>query len=203
MTFKYFDRPEIFTGLREIATTCDTCEQEKLCFDAEAFLGGEDMTSICPDCLVHGELLDRDVFTCDGDITELKRQLKELHPSLTHSEIDELAKEKTSELEKTTPHLVSWQDWSWPCADGDYCKFIGYGSRPLYNSLTTTTKGEELFKNSFYYNLKDDSDIEYLWRDVLPEKDVKDFNDSNKLATLFYVFKSLNSDKIITIWDCN
>jgi len=122
---------------------------------------------------------------------------------LTKLQIDDIANQNTTELEKTTPHLVTWQDWSWPCADGDYCKFIGYGSRPFYNSLATTTTGEQLFKNSFYYNLKDDSDIDYLWQDVLPEKEVKDYNDSSELATLFYVFKSLHSDTIITIWDCN
>lgn len=203
MTFKYFDRPEIFTGLRDDVTTCDTCGEEKHCFDAELFVGGEDITSICPDCLASGQLRDRDIFTCDGDISELKRQLKILNPTLTELQIDETAKQKTTELEKTTPHLVTWQDWQWPCADGDYCKFIGYGSRPFYNSLATTTTGEDLFKNSFYYNLKDDSDIDYLWQDVLPEKEVKDYNDSNKLATLFYVFKSLHSDTIITIWECN
>jgi uncharacterized protein CbrC (UPF0167 family) len=203
MTFKYFDKPEIFTGLRDSVTTCDTCEQEKFCFDAEAFKGGEDITSICPDCLGTGQLNDRDIFTCNGDIAELKRQLKSQNPSLTDSEIDDIANQKTKELEKTTPHLVTWQDWNWPCADGDYCKFIGFGSRSLYDSLATTTTGEELFKSSFYYYLKDDSNIDYLWLEIIPEKEVKDYNDSNELASLFYVFKSLNSNKIITIWDCN
>jgi uncharacterized protein CbrC (UPF0167 family) len=64
--------------------------------------------------------------TCDGDINELIRQLKDLNPLLTETEIDELAKLKTTELEKKTPKLITWQDWSWPCAEGDYCKFIGY-----------------------------------------------------------------------------
>lgn len=202
MTFKYFDKPEIFTGLRDSVTTCDTCGQEKLCFDAEVFVGGEDITSICPDCLVTGQLSDRDIFTCNGDITELKRQIKSLNPSLTDSEIDDIANQKTTELEKKTPHLVTWQDWNWPCCDGDYCKFIGYGSKPFYNSLAIKMTGKDLFKDSFYYNLKGDSNVEYLW-DIVPENEVKDYNDSNELSTLFYVFISLNSDKIITIWDCN
>ncbi len=203
MTFKYFDRPEIFTGLRDKKTICDICRQKKLCFGAEVFLGAEEISSICPECLASGQLNDRDIFTCDGDSAELKRQLKKINPSLIDLEIDELARNKTKELEKTTPALVTWQDLSWPCADGDYCKFIGYGSLPLYNLLATETTGEELFKDSFYYTLKDDSDIDYLWQEVLPKVEVKDFNDSNQLSTVFYVFKSLNSDKIITLWDCN
>jgi uncharacterized protein CbrC (UPF0167 family) len=48
MVFKYFDKPELFTGFREIETTCDICGQEKFCFDAEAFYGTEDLKSICP-----------------------------------------------------------------------------------------------------------------------------------------------------------
>jgi len=203
MTFKYFDKPEIFTGLRDKKATCDTCGQEKICFDAEAFYGSEEISSICPDCLANGKLIGKDIFTCVGDISELKRQIKDLNPTLTDLEIESLAKQKTTELEKTTPLLVSWQDWSWPCSDGDYCRFIGYGSRQFYNSLATKTTGEDLFKDSFYYNLKDDSDIDYLWEDILPETKIDDYNNSNEMSTLFYVFKSLNSDKIVTIWDCN
>jgi len=105
------------------------------------------------------------------------------------------------ELEKKTLHIISWQDWSWPCSDGEYCKFIGYGSKPFYNALATKTTGENLFKNSFYYTLKDDSNVDYLWKEILPENEVKDYKDSNELSTLFYVFRSLNSDKIISIWD--
>ena len=203
MTFKYFDKPEIHTGLLETKITCDICGQEKICFDAEAFYGNDTINSICPDCLSSGQLVDRDIFTCDGDIKELIRQLKDLNPLLTETEVNELATLKTTELEKKTPKLVTWQDWSWPCADGDYCKFIGYGSKPFYNSLATNTTGKDIFSNSLYYNLKDDSDVDYLWDDFMPETEVTDYNESNELSTLFYVFRSLNSEKIITIWDCN
>lgn len=202
MTFKYFDKPELFAVVRDSDTKCDTCGQVKLCFDAEGFKGQDEFSSICFDCLASGRLLDKAFHTCNGDIAELKRQLKALNPALTDLDIAELARQKTTELEKTTPCLVTWQDWDWPCSDGDYCKFIGFGSRPFYNSLATTT-GEELFKTSFYYNLKDDSDIDFFWDEVLPDEEIKNFKDSNQYGTLFYVFKSLNSDNIITIWDCD
>lgn len=132
ITFKYFDKPEVFVGLIENPTTCDTCKSLKLCFDAELFYGTETLTAVCPECLANGELYDRDVFTCEGDIKQLKVQIAQLKPSLTPQEIENIASQKTLELEKTTPHLVTWQDWAWPCVDGDYCKFIGYGSKPLY-----------------------------------------------------------------------
>jgi uncharacterized protein CbrC (UPF0167 family) len=200
MTFKYYDKPELFTGFRDTETTCDTCGQEKICFDAAAFYGTEDLKSICPDCLLGGQLNDKNVFTCNGDIEELERQLKVLNPTLTDLEIENIAKQKTTELEKTTPHLVTWQDWSWPCADGDYCKFIGFGSKPFYKSLTTDLPTEDFFKNSFFDS---NSDTDYLWKKALPNKEIKNYQDSNKYGTLFYVFRSLNSDKILTMWDCD
>lgn len=143
---------------------------------------------------------DKDVFTCCGDVEELKRQLKVLNPTLSELEIEHIGQQKTTELEKTTPKLITWQDWNWPCADGDYCKFIGFGSKPFYKNLATNLPTEDFFKNSFYDN---DSDIDYLWKEALPDKEIKNYEDSNNYGTLFYVFKSLNSDKILTIWDCD
>ncbi|MFD3001193.1 CbrC family protein [Pontibacter toksunensis] len=116
--------------------------------------------------------------------------------------IEQQAREKTEELEKTTPHLITWQDWEWPCAEGDYCKFIGFGSKPLYRELSAGKPEKEFFSDSIYYTLLG-SDLEYLWSDVLPEKEVKDYNDSTQYSTLFYVFKSLKSDTVVTILDCN
>jgi uncharacterized protein CbrC (UPF0167 family) len=151
-------------------------------------------------CLSNGLLNDKDVFTCEGDIEELKRQLKVLNPTLDYLEIESVAQQKTKELEKTTPHLITWQDWSWPCADGDYCKFVGFGSKPLYRNLAADLQTEDFFKNSFYDK---DSDTEYLWKEALPDKEIRNYEDSNKYGTLFYIFKSLNSNKILTVWDCD
>jgi uncharacterized protein CbrC (UPF0167 family) len=199
MTFKYFDKPEILIGIQDKKEICDTCGEEKYCFNAEAFYGEESINSICPNCLAIGKLLGRSIYTCTGDVLELKRQIKELNPAMSDDEVDILSKEKTEELEKKTPHLTTWQDWSWPSADGDYCKFIGYGSKPFYKELARSNRIEEFFKDSFYDK---NSFTDNLWEDV-PDKLIRNFEESNQYNILFYIFKSLNSDKIITIWDCN
>ncbi|WP_128548669.1 CbrC family protein [Larkinella soli] len=201
MTFKYFDKPEIFVGFLDEKTTCDTCGEFTRCFDAEPFYGEETLAAVCPSCLEKGRLYGMDVYTCEGDFSELKRQLTERHPDLDENEIDAMAEEKTRELEKTTPHLVTWQDWLWPCADGDYCQFIGYGSRPLYNRLSRDFNGQALFESSLYYTLRDDSDADALWEEEMPRKEVRTYEESSRYSTLFYVFKSLHSDQIITTWD--
>lgn len=199
MTFKYFYKPELYVGLRDIKTTCDTCGLEKICFDAEAFYGTDDLTSICPECLAGGKLVEKDAYTCNGDIEELEKQIKHLNPNLTNSDIQASAEQKTTDLEKTTPHLVTWQDWNWPCADGDYCKFIGYGSKPFYQKLAKQVSVEDFFRESFY---NPDSYIDNLWKEVVPDKEIRNYTDSNKYGTLFYVFESISSDKIVTTWDC-
>ncbi|GAB3913715.1 hypothetical protein GCM10028803_58230 [Larkinella knui] len=200
MTFKYVDKPEVFIGLGDEETPCDLCHQQKPCFDAAAFFGEEEMAWICPDCLANGRLYERDSYTCQGDVMELKRQLKALNPALTKADIEDLADQKTLELEKTTPHLITWQDWEWPCADGDYARFIGYGSRPFYQHLAGGSDAESFFKKSIDYAQNEAPNPDELWEDV-PKKSINNYADSSEYSTLFYVFKSLHSDRIITLWD--
>ena len=201
MNFTYFENPELYTGLQEHIATCHFCKEEKACFDAESFYGEDKINAICPGCLAAGRLLEIDSFTCNGDIDGLRRQLKEIHPDMSSTEIEPLILGKTSLLERTTPPLITWQDWEWPCADGDYCRFIGFGSRPLYERLATSTTGEELFKRSFSAGLEDDVDTDDLWESVLPEEEILDFQATSEMDTLFYVFQSLTTDIIVTIMD--
>lgn len=201
LNFTYFENPIKYSPLKEGLTICDTCEQEKICFDAELFYGEDSITAICPECLAGGKLMDKDVFTCEGHIEELRSQLKDIHPEWSVKEIEDDVVWKSSVLEKTTPYLVTWQDWEWPCADGDYCKFIGYGSKELYASLAPGTDREQLFKNSFYDIVLEDDHIDSFWEGTLPEQAIKDYEESTDFDTLFYVFKSLHSDIIVTVWD--
>lgn len=201
--FKYFERPDLFTGFIDGETACDICQIAKPCFDAEIFYGEDSLSAICPECLAGGALHGKDIFTCEGDTKALEEQIKSLNPAMPDEAVKQLVRQKTAELEKTTPYLVTWQDWRWPCADGDYCVFIGFGSKPLYNRIAKNEGGLECFKSSVYYTLKDGADPGQLWTDAVPDKEIPDYAASNLFSTLFYVFKSLHSDHIITIWDCN
>lgn len=200
MNFKYFNNPEKYTGLIKEKTFCNCCGKEKFCYDTGSFYGENKIEAICTDCLGEGLLRKYNITTCTGDITELKKQLKEKYPKKNNDEIEKIALEKTEELEFTTPQLITWQEWFWPCIDGEYCKFIGYGSIELYNKLSNE-KGKKLFEESLYYVLREFSDIEFLWSNCMPEKHIKDYNESSEFGTLFYLFKSINSEKYVTIWD--
>lgn len=201
MKFKYFKNAKKFASWLEQPTTCDFCEEEKMCFDASAFFGEAEVDAICEQCLFSGRLREKDIFTCEGDAEELIRQLKALHPSLPDGDIMQMAEEKTDELERTTPKITAWQDWFWPCADGDYCVFIGYGSQALYNELAPDGDGEELFKNSMYDDVDDMPELDELWNDYLPEDAIESLEESEGNDTLFYVFKSQDGTQVITLWD--
>ncbi|WP_428661045.1 CbrC family protein [Runella sp.] len=203
MKFKYFEQPEKFAHFIEEKTHCSICEESKRCFDATAFYGEESIHAICSDCLANGKLKSYAITTCEGDTEELSRQLKTLSPALASNEIADIVREKTEELEKTTPQLISWQDWNWPCADGDYCSFIGYGSKALYNRLDKNNDGAWTFQLSLYYTVKDEEDADELWDEYMPAKAIKSYEESTEYDTLFYVFKSLISNQIVTIWDAS
>ncbi|MBD2704153.1 CbrC family protein [Spirosoma sp. BT702] len=200
MDFKYFANPELYVGFLADKVACTGCDIVKECFDATGFYGQEKIDAICTDCLGNGKLIGRSISTCEGDATRLKQQLRQLNPSLSWPDIANVVKLKTDELEKTTPQLVTWQDWLWPCSDGDYCRFIGYGSQVLYKKIAHDGRGKRLFIQSLTMD-SDDVDADELWDEYLPEKEIKDYQDSSDHSTLFYVFKSLHSDEIKTIWD--
>lgn len=203
MKFKYFENPEIFSVISDEKVCCDLCKKDKICFEADLFSGEDEIDFICPECLQSGALKNKEITTCEGDISELKSQLKTKHHHLNEQEIHELALTKTSELETTTPKLITWQDWFWPCSEGDYCKFIGYGSKEFYQSLSKSESVKQFFSDSIYYTYKEGSDIDYLWDEDMPNKAIKNYVESENFGTLFYIFKCLHSEKIITLWDCN
>lgn len=199
--FQYFAQPEKFGAFLEDETICACCQQTKHCLDASTFYGEEEIAAICLECLANGELKSRDIFTCEGDVEELTEQIQALHPEWSAAEVEKSVAEKTEMLEKTTPKVVSWQDWVWPCADGDYCTFIGYGSKALYNRLAKDKDGDWLFQRSIYHRLKYQADSDELWEESMPAKEIKDEAASQDYELLFYVFKSRSSDQLVTIWD--
>ncbi|MGC4099857.1 CbrC family protein [Ferruginibacter sp.] len=199
MVFKYFEQPGLFTGLT--TAVCDTCGNSTACFDGTVFYGEESIDAICPACLANGALDVMDIQTNTGDTKELKRQLKERNSDLNDAAIKKLVKTKTQELEKQTPHLISWQDWDWPCAEGDYCRFIGYGSKEMYESLAAGKDAKDIFAASIYYSVADEEDADILWDEYLPGKAIKNYEESSAHGVLFYVFKSQHSDKLVSLWD--
>ncbi len=88
------------------------------------------------------------IVTNNADIENLKVQIKTLNPILSESEVNKLAQLKTRELVKTTPPLLASTAFLWPALAGEYAKFIGYGSKQFYETLSSKTDAFTYFCNS-------------------------------------------------------
>ncbi len=201
MSFKYFEHPEKFAVWLKLPTRCDFCGAEKRCFDGAAFQSSESVAAICEECLLAGALREKDVYACEGDIAELQNQLQALKPHKSAGSVNRRAGEITDDLERTTPPIFTHQNWYWPCHGGDYCTFLGYGSKPLYHQLAPDGDGEEFFKNSLYHTVEDLSDVDELWEESLPEQAIDSLAAAKPLETLFYVFRSQHGVQVYTVWD--
>ena len=199
MNFPYFADYERFAAFLEEEAACDCCGEITPCLDATLFYGEETMAAICPACLSQGKLLDRDLFTCEGDLEELTNQIQARYPEWTPAAVEAAVGGKTMVLEKMTPPIVRWQDWPWPCADGDYCRFLGYGSKSLYQKFAQGHSAAEVFENSLYHTVQNEA--EELWATYLPDREISSLADSQTYATLFYVFQSRENGRLVTVWD--
>lgn len=201
MQFKYFEHPDKFAVWLESPTRCEYCQMEKRCFNGTRFHGEMKVNAICEECLLGGKLRATDIYTCEGDIEELQEQLHRRKPEKSVRAVIQRADEITDNLERTTPQIFTWQQWYWPCDGGDYCTFIGYGSRAFYDQLAPDGDGEEFFKDSLYHTVEDLSDVDELWEESMPELFVDSMAAAKMNETLFYVFKSQKSERIFTVWD--
>jgi len=142
-----------------------------------------------------GKLAEKELYTNEGDITELHKQLKSLQPELTNKQLKELVTTRNSELEQRTPAPVTWQDFSWPVHCGDFCCYIKEVGKADLNSLAVDGNGQDFFEN----HLDDpDTDAEEVWETIRP--------DSPQNATLaysvgVYLFQCVHCAEYLILWD--
>lgn len=204
MPYKYFKHPKRFVAFHDDETNCQICKEKKICLDASSFYGEDELDSVCEDCLKAGRLTEIGACTNDADAEMLVKQLKELHPNWTKKELYEDAKAKTDELELRTPPILSWQEWKYPAADGDYCQFIGFASKQDYERLALLEEEEidvkEFFASTLYDTFAEDTNIDGVWKSMANRK-IKNVAQSNDYFLLVYLFKSLHSETYVTVWD--
>ena len=199
MEFKYFKYPKKFGVYISGKNNCSICNWKGKCMDATPFYGEEMLDAICPKCLKEGKLQGRNIFTNDGDTETLLDQLVELYPDATNEEIVAMARTRTDELETQTPTILSWQDWKFPCADGDYCEFIGFASQQSLNELAPNGNGQAFLQSIFYKNFKVVENFDNLWGNI-PVQPIENLDQANR-DILVYLFKSVVTDTYIATWD--
>ena len=204
MPYKYFKYPSRLAAFHDDAIACQICAEEKICLDASSFYGEKEMDAVCEDCLKAGRLKEISACTTDADVEMLVNQLEELHPDWEKDQLLQDAKAKTDELEFCTPPVLSWQEWKYPAADGDYCQFLGFASKQDYERLSLLAEEEidakAFFASTLYDTFAEDTNVDGVW-DSLPNKKIKQVAQSNDYFLLVYLFKSLHSDTYVSLWD--
>ena len=196
MRFKYIKDYNKLIGASE-KQECKLCKTTNVCYDG-----------ICKNCLDNQEQLKQtpEEFKSLYSVArpeEIRKQLKEINPNWDIEKIEQISKQRDNEIEYGTPSLNGYQGFQWPCLDGDYCQFIAFGCKPFYNSLSKTKNGKEVFDQSLHYEIREDyisDNWKEYWEEYVPDEMIES-SDEADYATLFFVFKSLHSDKIITYID--
>ena len=200
MAYKYFKYPARYAVLQSEAAACSICEETKVCLETTPFYIEEEVDAICEDCLKGGRLPEIGACANDADVEQLFDQLEALFPEKTTEELLKEAKIKTDELELRTPPLVSWQEWKFPAIDGDYAQFVCFGSKRDYNKFASDGDGKKLLADSIIEELLEFTDVDAIWK-TLPDKQIKTVEQSNDYPLLVYIFKSLHTEKYVTVWD--
>ena len=203
MAYKYFKHPNRLAAFHDEAIACQICEEKKTCLDASSFYGEDELEAVCEDCVKAGRLKEIGACTNDADAEMLVKQLEELHPDWTKDQLYQDAKAKTDELELRTPPVLSWQEWKYPVADGDYCQFIGFASKQDYIKLAFAADVDdekEFFASTLYDTFAEDTNVDGVWKS-LADRRIKTVAQSNDYFLLVYLFKSVHSETYVSVWD--
>lgn len=191
-TFRYFREPraEVVTTWQDDPGTCELCGSEAAGYSGP-FTGERDCDFVCERCLFDGKLRDADLSTNEGDVGALRRQLDQLPAP----ERDRLVRERTDELERRTPHLVTWQDLSWPACCGDYARFEGEVGRA---ELTALAGGEDPWP-WLLAHVRDAEEVGFSAEDLAPQAS----RPGKQWSLVVYHFACTVCGKSILHWDCD
>ena len=179
--FKYFSNPEINAEFTE--EKCQVCGDGKNCLEGEYFDKGDEVSSVCLNCLIKGEVT---VEISSYLRKKLFSHLSEIYTQKDNSEIDELSGAIVGDLEKNPP--VPWIQYNdWPVCDGDFMQYLGEWKREDFNNFSPNGNGKEYLLSILDKSTrKKIDDIDVFWGDI-----------GNYTAV--FVFRSINSDKTVGV----
>lgn len=198
IAYRYFERPHAFSTYREEPQRCEICGQERPGYRGP-FYGPNDLEFVCEECLSTGKLETLKVSTNNGDFGALLGQLKAMHLEMSDLECDALARARTAELERRTPHIVAWQDWLWPAHCGDYCRYVKEVGQPEIARLASDGDGLAFFAT----HANDIADLGHardVWEGIRPDEQE---NGAVAYSVGVYLFRCMTCAETILIWDCD
>jgi uncharacterized protein CbrC (UPF0167 family) len=199
MSFRHFQYPHRFSTYTDEEQHCDLCNQVRPGYRGP-FYGRQRIEFVCEECLVRGKLATVGATTNEGAVASLREQLENMHPNFDEERIQEQVQRRTTELEHRTPHLVTWQDLSWPAHCGDYCRFVKEVGKPDLNGLAPDGNGQRFFGEHLCAHDKNITNIPDVWRAIRPDSP-KD--NSTAYSVGVYLFQCLRCQEYVILWDCN
>ena len=191
VSYKYFLQPHNFSTYTGEPHLCDLCGTEQAGYKGP-FYGLKQIEFVCEDCLVDGRLAEFNAFTNEGNIGELRKQIKEIHPEFSETDLEEIVKDRDFELLHRTPHVVSWQDFFWPVHCGDYCCFLKEAGKLDLIPIAPDGKYHLLFNDI------DDEGFRYFWEGIRQDSP-KDNSTAYSIGV--YLFQCLHCQKYIVLND--
>lgn len=106
-TFRYYADPFGEGRFLRSEKPCDVCERARgWVFDGLIYSAEVDDALICPWCIADGSAIAK----WSGSFNEIDARI----PA-----------ERDTEVRHRTPHIETWQDWSWPVHCDDACRYLG------------------------------------------------------------------------------
>jgi uncharacterized protein CbrC (UPF0167 family) len=199
MDYRYFQDPHSFSTYTDEKQLCVLCNQEGPGYKGP-FYGRQRIAFVCEDCLLAGKRATVEGFTNTWAAATLREQLEILRPELDETEVKRLVEERSAELKHRTPHLVTWQDFTWPVHCGDYCRFIKELGKPDLNELAPDGDGQEFFRQHLPEDQRAVTDVPSVWDAIRPDS-------PNDNATPYsvgvYLFQCLECKEHMIFWDCD
>lgn len=193
--FRYVDDPHACAPLAEPGTPCALCGALGDAYEGYHFSSVDDEPGpVCFGCLERG-LPDGLLMARSGDLAALRAQLGERHADWTAAMIEADVQAKREQLERRTPPILSWQEWSWPACCGDFCRFLRHAGRRELDELAhhrDLPDGRALLAASLV-----DEPRPELW-DWLPAEPVGVHSNDSPQA---YVFECLSCQHLRITWD--
>lgn len=195
--FRYFRMPHRFSSYTAELHSCEFCGRLAPGYDGP-FYGEGECEFICEDCLASGRLSERGFFCNEGDLQALSEQLSRLNPSKSAQEIKDMASVRDMTLTTATPHLVTWQDFSWPAHCGDYMEFIQEVGQADLSRLASGGDGSAFLARSLSPEYGPEEVRREYWNDMRASSPLVDPTD---YSSCFYLYRCLTCNEHLILMD--